>query len=262
MHIVVCIKQVPDPQAPEGTFYVDEAANEPRWSPPAEAVISTFDLHALEAAARLRDETGARVTVLSLGPPEVEPLLRRALAGGADDALRVEAEAGDDHDRLATAGALAAAVRHLGEADLVICGRLAADWDMGHVPMMLAELLGFAAATPVVGIEAHDGYLTVERLTDDGREVAEVPLPCLLAVSNELNEPRYPTLRSVLDAQRKAVTVLGAGDLGLPPASGGRVRLHRLLGRDLTRECNILAAETPEEGAAQLADLLTTTVLV
>ena len=83
MHIVVCIKQVPDPQAPAGSFYVDEAANEPRWSPPAENLISTFDLHALEAAAQIKDEHGATVTVISLGPPDVEVALRRALAAVA-----------------------------------------------------------------------------------------------------------------------------------------------------------------------------------
>jgi electron transfer flavoprotein beta subunit len=256
MHIVVCIKQVPDPQAPAGSFYVDEAANEPRWSPPAENLISTFDLHALEAAAQIKDEHGATVTVISLGSPDVEVALRRALAAGGDAAIRLDTDAAPDGDRLAVARALAAAVRKLGPVDLVLAGRIAVDWDMGHVPMMLSELLGVASATPVVGLVPGDGRIVVKRLTDDGHQVIELPLPCLLAVSNEINEPRYPTMRSVLDAQRKPVATWTATDLGLEDVNGPGVSMVRLIGRDLSRACELVEGSTQEEAGELLADLL------
>lgn len=256
MHIVVCIKQVPDPQAPAGSFYVDEAVNEPRWSPAAEELISTFDLHALEAAARIKEERGAAVTVISLGPQEVEVGLRRALAAGADRAICLDPGAAPGGDRFAVARALAAAIRKLGTVDLILAGRIAVDWDMGHVPMALSEFLGVPAATPVVGIVPGDGRVTVTRLSDDGRQVADLPLPCLLAVSNELNEPRYPTLRAVLEAQRESIATWTAADLGLDDVGGSGVSLHRLYGRDLARACELVEGSTQEESGELLGDLL------
>jgi len=256
MHIVVCIKQVPDPQAPAGSFYVDEDVNEPRWSPPAEALISTFDLHALEAAAQIKEECEATVTVISLGPPEVEAAVRRALAAGGDTAVRVDPGSAPHGDRFAVARALAAAIRRLGDVDLVLAGRMAADWDMGHVPMMLCELLGVPGATPVVGIVPGDGRVTVTRLTDDGQQMSELPLPCLLAVSNELNEPRYPTLRAVMEAQRKTIATWTFADLGLDDQAEAGVSLRRLRGRDLSRACELVEGATQEESGQLLGDLL------
>ncbi|MCC6382308.1 MAG: electron transfer flavoprotein subunit beta/FixA family protein [Dehalococcoidia bacterium] len=257
MHVVVCIKQVPDPQAPAGSFYVDEATNEPRWSPPAQDQISTFDLHAIEAAAQLRQAHGGRVTVVSLGDAEVEVGLRRALAGGCDAALRLDGPAGSSADRSETARWLAAAIARLAPVDLVLCGRLAADWDMGHVPAMLGELLGMAVVTPVVGLEYDGACFRARRLTDEGQEVLEVDLPAVLAVSNELNEPGYPTMRAVLQAQKVPVTTWTARDLGLDePADRAAARLLRLLPRDLTRECEFIEADTPEDAGLLLADCL------
>jgi electron transfer flavoprotein beta subunit len=255
VHVAVCIKQVPDPQAPAGSFYVDAAANAPRWSPPVQEQISTFDVHAIEAAAQLRQPAGARVTVLSLGGPAVEAGLRRALAMGCDEAVRLSP--GDDliEDRLEVAGWLAAAIRRLEDVDLVLCGRIAADWDMGHVPPMLAELLGFAVVTPVIALEARERVLRVRRLTDEGYEVLDVTLPAVLAVSNEVNEPGYPTMRAVLAAQRAAIRTWEASDLGVPGAGHGAARLKRLAARDLTRECQFVDGE-PEDAGRLLADVL------
>jgi electron transfer flavoprotein beta subunit len=254
VHIAVCVKQVPDPQAPAGTFYVDEAANEPRWSPPAQQLISTFDLHAVEAAVQLKEAVGGHITVLSLGDPSADVALRRALAAGCDDAVRIEPGAAPGGDRLAVARALAAAIVEPGDVAAVFCGRLAADWDMGHVAPMLAELLGFAMVTPVIGVAAGEEGLRVRKLTDEGHQVLDVPLPAVLAVSNELNEPRYPTMRSVLDAQRKAVRVIDARP-GVPSAEP-LVSLRRLKGLDLTRACEFVEGETVEEAGALLAGLL------
>lgn len=256
MHIVVCIKQVPDPQAPAGSFYVDEVANEPRWSPPAQDQISTFDLHAIEAAAQLRQAHGGRVTVLSLGDAGVEVGLRRAMAGGCDAGIRLDGPPGGSADRVETARWLAAAISRLAPIDLVLCGRLAADWDMGQVPAMLAEFLGIAVVTPVIGLDYDGTRLLARRLTDDGHEVLEVQLPAVLAVSNEINEPGYPTMRAVLQAQKAPVTTWTAQDLDVGGADGVAARLLRLLPRDLTRECEFIEADTPEDGGLLLADCM------
>ncbi|MBI5949520.1 MAG: hypothetical protein HY875_15380 [Chloroflexi bacterium] len=262
MRIAVCIKQIPDPQAPAGSFYVDEAVNEPRWSPPAAQVISTFDAHAIEAAARLREEHGGEVIVLSLGPPGVEVALRRALAAGADEAVRIDEAAARDGDRLAVAAALAAALRKLGGVDIVLCGRIAADWDMGHVPGMLAEFLDTAIVLPVKAIRLENNGLVVERITDDGYEVVAAETPCLLGVSNELNEPRYPTMRAVLDAQRKPVSVWTPAELGVEPGTARPVRLQRLSVLDLSRACELVEGATPEDSGSLLAELLHEEALV
>ena len=257
MRIAVCIKQVPDPQAPEGSFYVDEATNEPCWSPPAESVISTFDLHAVEAAVQLKEQHGGHVVVLSLGPPDAERALRRALAAGADEAARIEADAAPDGNRMAVAAALAAAIRKVGDIDLVLCGRIAADWDMGHVPMMLAEMLDIPGASPVLGLNrASDRVLVAERLADDGHEIAELDLPCLLAVSNELNDPRYPTMRATIEAQRKPLPTWGKTELEMVKQPAAAATLRRLRGRDLTRPCEFIEGDSVEAAGRALAGLL------
>ncbi|MCC7366270.1 MAG: electron transfer flavoprotein subunit beta/FixA family protein [Dehalococcoidia bacterium] len=254
MHIVVCVCQVPDPQAPAGSFYVDEAAMEPRWSPAAQPLLSTFDLHAVEAAACLKEAHGATVTALTVAGPEAEPGLRRALAAGCDQAVRVAPPAGAGHDRLAIAHSLAAAIRTLPPADLVLCGRIAAGWDMGHVPAMLAEVLGFPYASPVTAIEARDDGASVElrRLTVDGYEVVHADLPLVAAVSNEINEPRYPTMRSVLDAQRATITVAD----GAVAADATAARLTALRPRDLSAECELIDGETAEDRGMALAAVM------
>jgi electron transfer flavoprotein beta subunit len=248
MHVIVCITQVPDPQAPAGSFYIPEGSLEPNWSPPAQQLVSTFDLHAVEAAACIKEHTGATVTVLSVGPPDVEVGLRRALAGGCDRAIRIEPLEAAGHDRLALAETLVAAVRRLAPVDLVLCGRMAAGWDMGHVPAILAELLDVPIVSPVIALETGEGgSFTVGRLTDDGYEVLGASPPLVLAVSNELNEPRYPTMRAVIDAQRTAVESWTLADL---------------CERDLGHACEFVDADDPEAAGIALADLLRGRVLV
>src|SRR5579883_737578 len=145
MDIVVCIKQVPDPEIPTSQFKVDEVAK--RVVPPegVAPVISTFDLHAIEAAIQLKEQHGGKVTVISLGPPSVRDALKRAIAMGCDAAVQLEDPAFEGGDSYATAVALAAAIKKLGTFDLVLTGRQAADWDSGQAPAALAELLDVAA---------------------------------------------------------------------------------------------------------------------
>jgi electron transfer flavoprotein beta subunit len=257
MNIVVCIKQVPDPEIPTSQFKVDEQAR--RVVPPegVQPVISTFDLHAIEAAIQLKEQHGGTVTVVSLGSASVRDALKRAIAMGCDAAVQLEDAAFDGGDSYATAVALAAAIRKIGEYDLVLVGRQAADWDSGQVPSALAELLEVPGAVPVQKIEARDGGLYVERVTEDGYQPIEMSMPAVLGISNEINQPRYPTLKGIMASGKAAIPVWSAADLGLAPDQvgerGQRVVLKRLYVPVRESRCEFIEADSPQEAGEKLA---------
>ncbi|HLH22611.1 MAG TPA: electron transfer flavoprotein subunit beta/FixA family protein [Chloroflexota bacterium] len=260
MDIVVCIKQVPDPEIPTSQFKVDEVAK--RVVPPegVAPVISTFDLHAIEAAIQLKEQHGGKVTVISLGPPSVRDALKRAIAMGCDAAVQLEDPAFEGGDSYATAVALAAAIKKLGTFDLVLTGRQAADWDSGQAPAALAELLDVAGAVPVQKVEVRDGGLYVERVTEDGYQPIDMPLPSVLGISNEINQPRYPTLKGIMASGKVPIPVWTAADLGLSPdqvgASADRIVLQRLFVPVRESKCEFIEADTPQEMGEKLAQRL------
>ena len=188
MKIVVCVKQVP-------------ATGEQRLDPVTGTVIregvasilNPFDAYALEEAVRLKERLGGEITVLSMGVPSTQETLKRALAVGADRAVLLSGRAFAGADTLATARALALAIRKLGGTDLVLCGRMATDGDTAQVGPMLAELLGIPHAADVSRVErVEDGRVTLERMSDDGYRAERLPLPSLLTVVKEINVPRLP----------------------------------------------------------------------
>jgi electron transfer flavoprotein beta subunit len=260
MDIVVCIKQVPDPEIPTSQFRVDEAAK--RVVPPegVQPVISTFDLHAIESAIQLKEQHGGKVTAISLGPASVRDALKRAIAMGCDAAVQLEDPAFEGGDSFATAVALAAAIRKVGSFDLVLTGRQASDWDSGQAPAALAELLDVPGAVPVQKIEVRDGGLYVERVTEDGYQPIEMPLPAVLGISNEINQPRYPTLKGIMASGKAPIPVWSAGDLGLAPdqvgAGGQRVVLQRLYVPVRESKCEFVEGETGQELGEKLAQRL------
>jgi electron transfer flavoprotein beta subunit len=257
MDVVVCIKQVPDPEIPTSQFKVDELAK--RVVPPegVQPVISTFDLHAIEAAIQLKEQHGGKVTVVSLGPAGVRDALKRAIAMGCDAAVQLEDAAFDGGDSYATAVALAGAIRKLGEYDLVLVGRQAADWDSGQVPSALAELLQLPGAVPVQKIEVRDGGLYVERVTEDGYQPIEMSTPAVLGISNEINQPRYPTLKGIMASGKAQIPVWSVADLGLAADQvgerGQRVTLKRLYVPVRESRCEYIEADSPQEAGEKLA---------
>src|SRR5215510_15143477 len=169
MDIVVTVKQVPDPDIPPTHFKVDEAAR--KVIPPAgvNPVMNGYDAHALEAALRLREQLGGKVTVVSLGPDSARDSLKRAIAMGADQAVHVNDPSLNEADSATTAAALAAAIDKLGHFDLVLSGRQASDTDGGQVHLGVAARLGLPAVSPVQKIEEPSAdALTVERIVEDG----------------------------------------------------------------------------------------------
>jgi electron transfer flavoprotein beta subunit len=260
MHVVVCIKQVPDPEIPTGQFQVDEAAKQVVPPPGVQPVISTFDQHAIEAAVQLKEQHGGRVTALSLGPASVREALKRALAMGCDAAVQLDDPAFEGGDSYATAVVLAAACRKLDDVDLILTGRQASDWDSGQVPAALAEILDLPGAVPVQRIEWRDGRWAVERVTEDGYQPLTLSSPAVLGISNEINQPRYPNLKGILAAGKAQIPAWAAADLGLSPAevgtAGSRLCLERLYVPQRESHCEFIAADTPQEAGEKLAQRL------
>jgi electron transfer flavoprotein beta subunit len=258
MNIVCCVKQVPDPETPPSAFKVDEAAKKFVPAPGIAPVISQFDQIAVEAALRIRDATGdAKITVLSLGPDSARDVLKTGLAMGADEAVLLNDEALFDGDSFSTAKALAAAIDKIGDVDIVLCGRQATDWDFGVTGLAIAEMLGMASVSITKAVTASDGNIQAQRVLGDAFETVEAPLPCVVTVSNELGEPRYPKLPQIMQAARKQVTVWTATDLGLSPdetgKAGAKLNLERLYIPEVRSDCDFIAGESAEDMAISLA---------
>ena len=256
MDIVVTVKQVPDPDIPPTHFKVDEAAR--KVIPPAGVapVMNGYDAHALEAALRLKEQLGGKVTVVSLGGDSARDTLKRAIAMGADAAVHVNDPALYEADSTITAQTLAAAIRKLDHFDLVLSGRQASDTDGGQVHLGVAAHLGLPAVSPIQKIEdASAEALTVERIVEDGYQRLRVRLPALLGVSSEINEPRYPPLKGIMAAGRAQIPVWTAAELGLKTLEP-KVNLRRLYVETREAKVELIEADSLTEAGTKLADKL------
>lgn len=250
MKIAVCIKQILDPEVPPRDFKIDPAAKQPIRGN-AKLVISSFDENALETAIQLKEKHGATVTAICMGPKEADEVLRRAFALTADAAVRIDGPA--DLDAPAAAASLAAAIRSVGDVDLVLVGRQAGDWDRGQVGPMLAEALGYACVTAAYGPEVVDGGIRVRREVSGGVDVVELKLPAVLAITNaESNVPRLPKVKDTMMAMRKPITVVPAAEVTTGPA----VTLVGLEIPQADGNCEIIEGDDGPARAAALAGRL------
>lgn len=210
MKIVVCVKQVPDTKGgvkfkPDGTL--DRAA--------MLTIMNPDDKAGLEAALRLKDQYGAEVTVVTMGLPKAEEVLREAMAMGADNGVLVTDRVLGGADTWATSQTIAGALRNL-DYDLIITGRQAIDGDTAQVGPQISEHLGLPVisyAQNIREVNEAEKYIVVERQYDDRYHVVKAQLPCLLTALAELNEPRYMTPGGIFDAYKKEITVWGRKDL-------------------------------------------------
>lgn len=257
MELIVCVKQVPDPEAPPASFKVDTAANKVVPPPGVPPVISTFDETAVEAALRLKDARGGKITVISLGNSLVRDVVKKPLAMGADQLILLEDPVYENGDSWSTAYALSMAIKKIGSFDIIFCGRQAADWDAGQVGLGIAELLGIPSITLVKKVESVDGKVKVERIVPDGFEVIESPTPCLITVTNELGEPRYAPLKGIMRAAKIQPIIWKPQDIGVDPAqigaSGRRTKLVKLFQPVKEGKCEIVEGENAADAAAKLA---------
>jgi electron transfer flavoprotein beta subunit len=214
-NILVCVKQVMDPETPMSQFKIDSATRkvlDPQGIPP---VLNGFDENAMEAALRLKENDGATVSVVSIGSSFVMDVIKKPLSMGADELTLLQDAVFDGMDAFGTAKSLASAIQKMGEFDLILCGRQASDFDQAQVPLGIAEILGVPCITMASDVQIIDGKVRVERKLPDGYEVLEAALPAVVTVSNELAPVRYPTLRNIMQASRKQPNSLGLDDIGL-----------------------------------------------
>jgi electron transfer flavoprotein beta subunit len=255
--MIVCVKQIPDPEAPPASFKVDPQANKIVLSSGVSQVINPFDENAVEAALRIKDKHGGKITVLSLGNNLVRDVIKKPLSVGGDELILLEDEAYEEGDSWSTAYALAMAIKKIGNFDIIFCGRQAGDWDAGQVGSGIAEFLAIPSVTLVKNVELTDGKVRVERVVTDGYEVVEAPMPCLITVSNELGELRYATLKGIMAATKKQPTLWKPQDIGVSSdkigAPGRQTKLARLFQPVKEAKCEIIEGETPGEAAANLA---------
>ncbi|GAC1341812.1 MAG: electron transfer flavoprotein subunit beta/FixA family protein [Candidatus Dormibacteria bacterium] len=210
MNVVVCVKQVPDPNAmgrldPSNHYLVREGV---------EVVLDPGDEFGIEAGLQIAEKTGGAVTVVSMGPEKGLDALRKALAMGAAKAVLVSDPALRGSDALTTAKVLAAVIKREG-FDLVIAATESTDGYTGVVPQAIAELLGVPALTFAKAIEVDGDTLRIDRQTEVGIDKVEGRAPAVISVTAGVNEPRYPSLKGIMGAKSKPVDRLNLGDLGL-----------------------------------------------
>ncbi len=261
MHLVVCIKYIPDPEAAFSMFSIDEQALKVIPASGLKHVVSPFDEQAIEAALRIREaHAGTRITVITLGNELSRNALKHGLAMGADDGVLLLDAALEDGDSYTTALTLAAALKKLGAIDLVLTGRQAADGDAGVVGAGIGELLDVPVLTFAKSIAVEKNTVRVERVLDDGIEIVEADLPAVVTVSNEIGAPRVPTLRETMRAARKPLVVWTAKNLGLNAdhvgAAGSRSVRERLFAPSKAIQCEFIVGDTPEQQGARLAQRL------
>jgi electron transfer flavoprotein beta subunit len=255
-NIIVCVKQINDPEAPPSSFNIDNAhslAFQSITSP----VISPFDEIAVEAALRIKEQIGAKITILSLGADLRRDIVKKPLSMGADDLVLLEDPAFIGGDSWPTAYALSLAIKKIGQFDLILCGRQAADWDSGQVGAGIAEILGLPSVTISRKIEVDGNKARVERVIPDGYELIEVDLPAVITLSNEHAAPRLPNVRGIMMAKRKEPIIWKPADIGADPAKigakGRRAKLIKLFQPVRDTRCEIMTGDTQEESAAKLA---------
>lgn len=261
MHIVVCIKQVPDTAEvridPERGTLIREGVP---------SILNPLDAYAIEGAVALTERNEGTATALCMGPPQAEAALREAIARGCDRAILLTDRAFAGADTWSTSYALACAVRKLGDVDLVFCGKQAIDGDTAQVGPGLAVHLGWPQATYVRRIiEATDESIAVERLTDWGNETLRVGLPAVLTVLKDLNFPRLPSLVSQMQARRCPVERWGAGDIDGDAAQfgldGSPTRVVKVFTPPVRGACVVWQGE-PQKTAAKLIEALRREALI
>jgi len=262
MNVVVCIKQVPGPTT---KIRIDEQTNSVVWEGD-ERILNPLDMYALEEGIRIKEQYGGKVTTISMGSSRAEEALREAISLGADETVLLNDPVFNGSDTLATSYTLSKAITKLGEFDIIICGRQTIDSDTGHVAPQLAEQLGIPFISCVSKIEEiKEEYIRLQRMVDEGHQRIEMHLPGVISVVKEINVPRLPPLRGLMNSKKAVIPVWNAQELGIdvekvglsgsptqiirlffPPKAGGgemiqgdpESQIEQLIGK--LREANII----------------------
>ncbi len=255
IRIIVCAKEIPDPEAPLSDVSVDAEKMEVIVDAPQ--VISPFDENALEVAVQLKEEVGGKISVLSLGKKVSDTVLRKTLAAGADELILLEDDNFDKLDSHSTAAALAGAIQKIGDYDLILTGRQAGDWDSGQVGLILGEILELPCISLAREITIEDGSVVVKKSIPIGYERVKAKMPALITVSNEVGELRYISRTKMLKMMRGARSIpsWSAEDLGVTEEALQKMGIAALSSPpDMGRDCQLIEG-TPDEQAEKLAEV-------
>lgn len=256
MHILVTMKQVHDPNAPQD-FLSPGDEGKVVYHSATPFVLNAYDSNAVEEAIRIKEEVGGTVTVIVVGGPDSIGHIRRAIAMGADAGVHVAGPGGLEGDPMAVAALIAAAAAKLAPVDLVLCGRQASDTDAGQTHFYLAEALGLPAVSPVVAVTLRaDDTLVVDRIGDGGVQRLGVRLPALLGLSNEINRPRAASLKGVMLSKKAEVPTWGNTDLGIEAAVAGSIMVAVSRVERPVLAAELIAAGSGAELGRALADRL------
>ena len=215
MKIAVCVKQVPD-----ATVHKRIDPSTRRLDRSGEGALNPTDLNAVEEALRIKEAEGGEVVLVSLGPEKAVDSLRKALAMGADRSVLVSDEAASGSDLLGTS-AILAAVLEREQPDLVLFGQASNDGDGAVLWAAVAERLRRPVLSQAASLSFADGKVAGKRQTEHGYDTISSPLPAVVAVSDAINEPRYPSLKGIMGAKSKPQETLTVADLGLDPTRVG-----------------------------------------
>jgi len=259
MNIIVCVKQVPETTDvrinPETNTLIRDGVK---------SIINPFDMYAIEEAVRLKERYGGKVTAVTMGPPQADAALREAISMGVDEGVLVCGREFAGGDTWATSNALSHAIarikKDLGSLDLVICGKQASDGDTAQVGPGISAFLDLPQVTYVKKIEEiKDNKVRVERMSEEGFDVIETPLPAVFTVVKEINQPRIPSLKGMMRAKSAKITVLNAKDIGAEAKdvglSGSRTSVVRIFTPPQRTGGQKISGEIPEI-AEKLVSLL------
>jgi len=259
MKVVVCVKQTPSTTA---VFSVKDGAVS--WEDPGGKpnVVNPWDEYAVEEAIKFKEDRGASDAIaLCVGDPSSDEALKTCLAMGCTEAILVSDPALAGSDTLGTARTLAAAINKIGDVGVALLGKQAIDGDSGHVPVQTARVLGWTPLTYVSAIKSVEGgSITVERLTDDGKETVTAKLPVVISVVKEINEPRYPSFMGIRKASKAVIPTWSAGDVGVGSEVGAAAaktdwtKIYPVPPRE--GEVEMIAADSVEEQARILVNKL------
>ena len=261
MNTIVCAKQIPDPEIPPAKFKLDMKSKQvipPEGIPP---VINPYDEQAVEVALRLKEKHGGKTTVLTISKEASSPVVKHALAMGADEGIILSDKAFENLDSFSAAYILSKAIQKIGSYDLILCGRQAADWDEGLVGTLIAETLNLPLVTLAAAVDVSNGELKVKRVILDGYQVFTFPTPAVVTVSNEVGRPRLPSGWGIISASQKQIPVWNANhinaELSRIGSSAARRKLVKLYIPERERKCEIIEREDKSEAAEELVEKLT-----
>jgi len=259
VNIIVCIKQVPETTLvqinPETNTLVREGVK---------SIINPFDMYAIEEGVRLKEKCGGKVLVLTMGPPQAEAALREAISMGADEGILICDKAFAGSDTWVTSFTLSEAIKKIGVFDLILCGKQASDGDTAQVGPGISAHLDIPQVTYVKKIEEiKERSLRVERMMEEGFEVIETPLPALLTVVKEINEPRLPSLKGLMRSKSAKIILWSQKELNLDPQKIGLCGSPTQVIKIFTpppRQGGVMLRGDAQEVAEKLVGLLKTEV--